>query len=254
MTQSDTSPAGKASVQTLLFRRILPIASLIGGFVVFFALGLDRFVSLEALTENRETLRMLVNENGLVAILAFVLIYAVVIAFSLPGGAIMTIAGGFLFGAIGGGLVVVVGATIGATALFLIARTALGDVLRAKAVPFMSKMEDGFRSNALSYLLVLRLIPLFPFWLVNLVPAFLGVSTTTYVIGTFFGIIPGTFVYASVGNGLGALIDAGRDPDLGIIFRPEILGPLVGLAVLALLPVIYKKVQARKSGSPSAAS
>jgi len=254
MTQSDTPRTGKSSFHTILFRRILPIAVLIAGFAAFLALDLDRFVSLEALKENRETLRMLVSDNGIVAILAFALIYAVVIAFSLPGGAIMTITGGFLFGAFSGGLVVVVGATVGATALFLIARTALGDVLRAKAGPFMSKMEDGFRSNALSYLLVLRLIPLFPFWLVNLVPAFLGVSTTTYVIGTFFGIIPSTFVYASVGNGLGALIDAGQDPDPGIISRSELLGPLVGLAVLALLPVVYKKIQARKTGSASAAS
>lgn len=247
MDETDTSGPKKASVQTLLVRRVLPVAVLVAGFVAFFAFDLDRFVSLDALKENRETLRMLVSENGVVAILAFAAIYALVIAFSLPGGAIMTITGGFLFGAIGGGLVVVVGATIGATALFLAARTALGDVLRARAGPFMSKMEDGFRNNALSYLLVLRLIPLFPFWLVNLVPAFLGVSTATYVIGTFVGIIPGTFVYASVGNGLGALIDAGQDPDLGIIFRPEILGPLVGLAVLALVPVVYKKIQARKN-------
>ncbi|MBT3400987.1 MAG: TVP38/TMEM64 family protein [Rhodospirillaceae bacterium] len=254
MNESTTSKPAKAASRTVLVRRIVPIAVLIAGFVAFFALDLDVFVSLEALKENRETLRMLVSDNGIVAILAFGAIYAVVIAFSLPGGAIMTLTGGFLFGALGGGLVVVVGATVGATALFLIARTAVGDVLRAKAGPFVSKMEDGFRSNALSYLLVLRLIPLFPFWLVNLVPAFLGVSTTTYIIGTFVGIIPGTFVYASVGNGLGALIDAGQDPDLGIIFRPEILGPLIGLAVLALLPVIYKKIQARKNRSPSAAS
>jgi uncharacterized membrane protein YdjX (TVP38/TMEM64 family) len=108
-------------------------------------------------------------------------------------------------------------------------------------------MEAGFRENALSYLLVLRLIPLFPFWLVNLVPAFLGVSTFTYVIGTFFGIIPGTFVFASVGNGLGAVLDAGEDPDAAaIIFQPAVLGPLVALAVLSLLPVAYKKYQARK--------
>lgn len=254
MSEPTKPKPGQTSFRTVMFRRVLPIAVLIAGFVTFFALDLDRFVSLEALKENRETLRMLVSENGVVAILAFAAIYAVVIAFSLPGGAIMTLTGGFLFGWLGGGLIVVVGATIGATALFLIARTALGDVLRAKAGPFMSKMEDGFRQNALSYLLVLRLIPLFPFWLVNLVPAFLGVSTTTYIVGTFVGIIPGTFVYASVGNGLGALIDAGQDPDLGIIFRPEILGPLIGLAVLALLPVIHKRIQARKNRSPSTAS
>lgn len=254
MNDPQTPAPGKTSFQAVLIRRIVPIAVLLAGFAAFFALDLDVYVSLEALKENRETLRTFVSDNGLVAVLAFAAIYAIVIAFSLPGGAIMTITGGFLFGAVGGGLVVVVGATVGATALFLIARTALGDVLQAKAGPFVSRMEGGFRKNALSYLLVLRLIPLFPFWLVNLVPAFLGVSTATYVVGTFIGIIPGTFVYASVGNGLGALIDAGQDPDLGIIFRPEILGPLVGLAVLAMLPVLYKKMQEKKKRSLSPTS
>ena len=166
----------------------------------------------------------------------------------------MTITGGFLFGWLGGGLIVVVGATIGATALFLIARTAVGSFLEAKAGPFVQKMEEGFRQNALSYLLAMRLIPLFPFWLVNLVPAFLGVSTTTYVVATFFGIIPGTFVYASVGNGLGALLDAEGSTEslLMTIFQPQFLAPLIGLAALAVLPVIYKKYQNRRKQAPSA--
>ena len=241
MNESTTSKPGKASFQTILVRRILPIAVLIAGFVAFFALDLNRFVSLDALKENRETLRMLVSDNGIVAILVFAAIYAAVTAFSLPGGAIMTLTGGFLFGWVGGGLIVVVGATVGATALFLIARTALGDVLHAKAGPFVSKMEDGFRQNALSYLLVLRLIPLFPFWLVNLVPAFLNVSLRVYVLGTFFGMIPGALVYASVGNGLSMVFEGGGEPDLGLILAPEILIPIIGLAALALIPVIYKK-------------
>ncbi|MBS29391.1 MAG: hypothetical protein CL566_10815 [Alphaproteobacteria bacterium] len=254
MNDPKTTAPGKPLFQAVLIHRIVPIAVLLAGSVAFFALELDVYVSLEALKENRDTLRTFVSDNRLVAVLAFAAIYAIIIACSLPGGAIMTITGGFLFGAVGGGLVVVVGATVGATALFLITRAALDDVLQAKAWPFVSKLEDGFRKNALSYLIVLRLIPLFPFWLVNLVSALLGVSTATYVIGTFIGIIPGTFVYASVGNGLGALIDTGHDPDLGIIFRPEIFGPLVGLAVLAMLPVIYKKIQEKKKRSLSPTS
>jgi uncharacterized membrane protein YdjX (TVP38/TMEM64 family) len=110
----------------------------------------------------------------------------------------------------------------------------------------MRRMEEGFRADALSYLLVLRLIPIFPFWLVNIVPAFLGVPLRTYVLGTLIGIIPGSFVYASVGNGLGAVFDAGQTPDLGIVFEPAILLPIVGLAVLALLPVAYRKSKARR--------
>ncbi len=107
-------------------------------------------------------------------------------------------------------------------------------------------MEAGFNQNALNYLLVLRLIPLFPFWLVNLVPAFLGVPLRTYVIGTFIGIIPGSLVYSSLGNGLGAVIEACAPPNLGVIFDLEILLPIVGLAVLALMPVAYKVIKARR--------
>jgi len=237
-----TQPTGRAG----LLKRAWPLGVLVVGLVAFFALDLDVYFSLETLKQNREALQIFVTENGVLAILAFAGLYAVVVAFSLPGGAIMTLAGGFMFGTLIGGLTVVVGATVGATALFLIARTALGDILQAKAGPFLSRMEAGFRENALSYLLVLRLVPLFPFWLVNLVPAFLGVPTSTYVIGTFIGIIPGTFVFASVGNGLGALLDSGQDPNLGIIFQPDVLGPLIALALLSLLPVAYKKYQARK--------
>jgi uncharacterized membrane protein YdjX (TVP38/TMEM64 family) len=138
----------------------------------------------------------------------------------------------------------VIAATCGATVVFLIARTALGDSLRQKAGPAMRRMEAGFRENALNYLLFLRLIPVFPFWLVNLVPAFLGVPLATYVLATLVGIIPGSLVYASVGNGLGTVFEAGGRPDLGIIFEPEIILPILGLAVLAILPVAYKKIRA----------
>lgn len=247
MSNSETPVSMPASGRSGLLKRIIPLAVLVAGLVLFFALDLGRFVTFDALREHRGTLQIFVLENGLLAALGFGLFYAVVVAFSLPGGLVMTLTAGFLFGTVGGGLIVVVGATIGATVLFLTARFALGDLLQAKAGPFLSKMEAGFRENALSYLLVLRLIPLFPFWLVNLVPAFLGVRTITYVIGTFFGIIPGTFVFASVGNGLGALLDAGENPNAGeIIFQPAVLGPLVALALLSLLPVVYKKYQAKK--------
>jgi uncharacterized membrane protein YdjX (TVP38/TMEM64 family) len=142
----------------------------------------------------------------------------------------------------------VVGATLVATAVFLAARTAFADVLRAKAGPTLQKMEAGFRENALSYLLVLRLVPLFPFFLVNLAPAFLGVPLRTYVAATFFGIIPGTVVYSSVGAGLGTILEQGGAPDKSIIWRLEVIGPLLGLAALALLPVLYKRMKAKRHG------
>lgn len=228
-------------------RRFLPLALLAAGLAAFFALRLDRYLSLSVLADNREALLAWVERSGALAPLAFVAVYALATATSVPGGAVLTIAGGFLFGTVLGTVYAVIGATIGATAVFLAARTALGEPLRARAGPWLRKMEAGFRENATSYLLVLRLVPLFPFWLVNLVPAFLGVPFSVYVATTFIGIIPGTAVYSSVGNGLGALVEAGRMPDLGLVTRPEILGPLVALAALSLVPVGYKWLKARRA-------
>jgi uncharacterized membrane protein YdjX (TVP38/TMEM64 family) len=226
--------------------RFLPLAALAAGLVIFFALGLHRYLSFGALAENRDFLMRLVEDHPVTAPFTYIAVYALAVAFSIPGAVILTIAGGFLFGTWAGGLYVVIGATLGAIGVFLAARTAFGEGLRRRAGPWIGRLEAGFRENALSYLLVLRLVPLFPFWLVNLVPAFLGVPLTTYALGTFIGIIPGCFVYASVGNGLGAVFDAGGTPDLTIIFKPEILLPIVGLSLLALIPVVYKKFK-RKS-------
>ncbi|MBT5416284.1 MAG: TVP38/TMEM64 family protein [Rhodospirillaceae bacterium] len=230
-------------------RRFLPLAILVLGFVAFFALGLDTYISLDALREHREALQHWVAEGPVAAALLYILIYAAMTAFSVPGGLLLTIAGGFLFGTLPGTAYAVLGATAGAVAVFLAARSAFGDFLRRRIkADMVRRMEEGFRRNALSYLLVLRLVPLFPFWMVNLVPAFLGVNLRTYLIGTFLGIIPGGFVYASVGNGLGAVFDAGGTPDLGIIFEPEILIPIIGLALLSLLPIAYRMVRKARGG------
>lgn len=244
MAQADTpaSPSKPFSVG-----RLVPLLVLIAGLVGFFALGLQRYISFEVLRENREVLLTWVQQKGILAGLLYIVIYAVAVAFSLPGGAVMSITGGFLFGTVWGSIYILIGATLGATALFIIAKTALGDVLRAKAGPWLQKMEAGFRENALSYLLVLRLVPLFPFFVVNLVPAFLGVSLATYVLGTFFGIMPGVVVFASVGAGLGSIFDAGEAFSARGILTPQILTALIGLAVLALIPVVYKKIKARSA-------
>ena len=188
-----------------------------------------------------------VESQGAVAWLVYAAIYMAAVAFSVPGGAILTIAGGFMFGPYVSTGVVVVGATCGATILFLAARYAFADYLRQKTGGAMRRMEAGFNENPVSYMLILRLVPLFPFWLVNLVPAFLGVKIKIYFLSTLFGIIPGTFVYSLVGDGAGAVLDAGGDLDLGIIFEPRILAPIVGLAVLACIPIVYKRFQARRS-------
>ena len=242
-----TAPQGAS----FSYKRLIPVAVLVLGLVAFFVFDLGRFLSFETLRQNRVALLDWVDTYGVVAALIYMLIYAVAIAFSLPGGAVLTITGGFLFGSLWGTVCVVFAATAGATALFLIAKTSFGDALRAKAGPALQKMQAGFQEGALSYLLVLRLVPLFPFFLVNLVPAFLGVSLRVYVVGTFIGIIPGTFVFATVGAGLGSVFDQGGEFSAAGILTPQILTALVGLAVLALIPIVYKKIKAR-SGKAAA--
>lgn len=220
-----------------------PLTILVLGLAAFFALGGRRYISFETLQQHRDTLTAWVAANRVLAPVLYVVIYAAATACSVPGGVVLTVTGGFLFGTALGGAVAVVGASIGATAISLAAQIALRDLLKAKAGPALQQMEEGFRHDAFSYLLVLRLVPLFPFFLVNLVPALLGVPLRTYVAATVIGIIPGTFVFASVGNGVGAVLDQGGKPDLGIIFTPPILLPILGLAVLALIPVFYKRVK-----------
>ena len=226
--------------------RVLPLVLLAAGLAAFFALGLYQYVSLDALKTHRETLQSWVQNYGVMTAGIFIFVYALAVAFLVPGAIFLTIAGGFMFGPYLGTVYVVIGATVGAVGAFLAAKYALGDVLRAKAGPAMKAMEFGFRENEISYLLILRLVPLFPFWLVNLVPAFLGVSLRSYTIGTLLGIIPGVFVYALVGDGAGAVLDAGGDLNLGIIFEQRFLAPIIGLAVIAGIPIVYKKIKGRK--------
>lgn len=226
---------------------MLPLILLAVALAAFFGLGLQDWVDLDLLRRHRLWLAAQVENHYLLTLAAYAAIYAVAVAVSVPGAAALTIAGGFLFGQFVGCAAAVTAATVGATALFLAARTALGEPLRARAGPWLRRLEQGFADNALSYLLVLRLVPLFPFFVVNLVPAFLGVRLRVFVIGTFIGIIPGTFVYASVGAGLGELFEAGGDFTPADVLSPEIVVALVGLALLALLPVAYKTWTRRRA-------
>lgn len=232
-----------------LLKRLLPLTVFAGAIAAYFGLGLDQYLTFEALREHRGELMAFVESMPVSGVVLFIAIYAVATALSLPGAALLTVTGGFLFGVWVGMIAVVIGATLGATGVFLIARTALGEALRAKAGPAIRKMEEGFRDNAVSYLLVLRLIPLFPFFLVNLVPAFLGVPLVTFIIGTFFGIMPGTFVFTSIGAGLGSIFDSMQEFTLKGALTPEVIVALVGLAVLSLIPVVYRAVKARKSAA-----
>lgn len=224
-----------------LLKRFLPLIVIATVIVLFVALDLGRLISFNSLREHRETLNGWVSAYPVLAPLVYMLLYIVVVAFSLPGGAVMTISGGFLFGALLGGGYAVLGATLGATALFLIAKTSIGDFLMTKAGPGIHKLQAGFSDNAMSYMFVLRLVPIFPFFLVNLAPAFLGVSLRIYIIATFFGIMPATFVYALAGSGLGSVFDQDDEFSIGSILTPEMMAALGGLALLSLIPVVYKK-------------
>ena len=232
-----------ATGEKLSLLHLWPLAIIFAGVAIFFSLGWNHYLTFESLSEHRQTLLQWTSENWVLAIALFSIGYAVVIAFSLPGATWMTVGGGFVFGTVVATPVVVFAATLGAVAIFLIARYTLADFLRAKMGSAGERMEVGFRENALSYLLFLRLVPVFPFWLVNLVPAFLGVSLRTYVIGTFVGIIPGSAVFCSVGSGLGAVLEAGGTPDLGIIFQFKILSPIIALAILSLVPIVYNRIK-----------
>ena len=237
---TDAPPRGKS-----LARRLAPLLVVAGGLGAFFALDGPSYVSLDTLRDNRAALGAFVQENWLLAFAGFMALYAVLVAISFPGASVLTLVGGFLFGTLAGTLGVVVGATLGAVAIFAMARTAFGQTLKAKADgKLLGRFEEGLRENELSYLFILRLVPLFPFWLVNIAPAFFDVKLRNYAIATFFGIIPGSLVYASVGNGIGAVFDRGEEADLaGLMFQPAVIGPILGLVGLALIPVIYKRLK-----------
>lgn len=221
-------------------KRLWPLLVVAGLIAVVFGLDFHRYLTLESLRNNEGELRALVEHHPVLSAAVFVLTYAVVVGLSLPGGAIMTMAGGFLFGLWIGAVLSVVGATAGAVLIFLIARLAIGDLLRAKAGPFLARMAKGFERNAFNYLLFLRLVPAFPFWAVNLVPALLGMNTLFYVVATAIGIIPGTLAYTAVGDGMGLYFRAGSEVPLSQVLSPEAIAVRVGLALLALLPIAIR--------------
>ena len=243
-TTADTTQTD-APAPTSPIKRFAPLAVIVLGMVAFFALGGPDYINLDTLKDNRETLAAFVQDNFVVAILGFMALYAVLVAISFPGASVLTLSGGFLFGVVTGTTAVVLGATLGATIVFLVARTAFGDTLRSKLDgERLKKFEAGLRENELSYLFILRLVPVFPFFLVNIAPALFDVKTRNYVLSTLFGIIPGSLVYASVGNGIGAVLDQGGEIQLaGLMTQPSVILPIVGLALLALIPVVYKRVK-----------
>lgn len=229
-------------------RRYLPLAAICGVALIGYTFFGD-VLSFETLRDNRQTLIAFRDANYAVTVGLFVAAYVTIVAFSLPGAAIATLTGGFLFATFPGALYNVTGATIGATLIFMAARWGLGERLAARldqSGGTVGRLKAQIDENQLSMLFLIRLVPAVPFFVANLVPALVGVSLSRFVMTTFLGIIPGTVVYTSVGAGLGEVFARGETPDLGIIFEPHILLPILGLCALAVLPIVIKGLSGKK--------
>ena len=242
-----TSNADRASASGALARRlpliVIAVVAAIGAF------AFRDVLSFETLRENRESLLAFRDANMALTVLAFIGTYVLIVGFSLPGATVATLTGGFLFGIFPGVLYNVTGATLGAVVIFLAARWGLGETLKARmeaSEGMVAKIKKGLDENQWSMLFFIRLVPAVPFFVANLIPAFLGVPLYRYVVSTFLGILPGALVYTSVGSGLGAVFARGESPDLGLIFQPHILLPILGLCALSLLPVVIKAVTGKK--------
>lgn len=262
MSHTDrTAEIGKAATKPGGAKRWLPLALLALLMAVAFTMGWHKYLSFKTIGVNYEALQGFIASNLALALLLYVLAYVAVVALSLPGALIMTLAGGLLFGWQLGAPATVIAATLGATIVFLIARTSLGETLAAKAGPSLAKLKDGFNENALSYLLFLRLVPAFPFFIVNLAPALLGVPVRTFVLGTLIGIIPGTTAFSVAGAGLGSVVEAQNQVynacvaahpgdaatactyqiDTSQLVTRELVAAFALLGIVALIPVALKK-------------
>jgi uncharacterized membrane protein YdjX (TVP38/TMEM64 family) len=264
MTADDDPSSATAAAASPIFarRRLIPLAVIVAASGCAIALGWHRQISFETVARHHDALRDFIAMHRLSAVAAYVALYVTAVALSLPVGIYLTVSGGILFGAVVGGAAATVGAAAGAICIFLIAKSAVGEHLVRRAGAVAEKLAQGFRADAFNYLLFLRLVPIFPFWLVNLVPALCGVRLATFAAATVLGIIPATFVFAFVGAGLDSVIAAqqaayrsclaaGR-PDCRLAFHmdaaltPELLAALVALGVLALVPVAVKRLRARR--------
>lgn len=216
--------------------------------------GVTQYLTLETLRANRAELTAFVASHLLVSAALYTLIYIAAVAFSLPGAVLLTLTGGFLFGTVAGSTLTVLGASIGATLVFLLAKAILGEQALERLGPQGATLTQNIKKNAWSYLLVLRLVPLFPFFLVNLAPAFAGVGLKTFVLTTFIGIIPGTVVFSLAGAGIGEALAREGAISISSILTPEIIAGLVGLAVLSLAAIPLRRKFERADDGVIAAS
>ncbi|MGV1753588.1 TVP38/TMEM64 family protein [Agrobacterium sp. CG674] len=244
---SDQNTLGKNSRRLL---RLAPLGIVVLGLALGYAFGLQNYLSLGYLAEQRQALRAYVDANMIWSALLFIGVYILAVAFSFPAASILTVFGGFLFGWLLGGSLVAVGATIGASILFMATRSAFGSFLRHRVDGVVKKLADGFRENAFGYLFVIRLAPVFPFFVVNIAAALFDISLARFVAATFFGILPGTFAYAYLGQGVDSVLiaaqEAGRQAQISDLVTREITLAFFALAVVALIPTIVKQVRQRR--------
>jgi uncharacterized membrane protein YdjX (TVP38/TMEM64 family) len=269
---SESQPSQSADRRTAL-RRLVPLGIVLAVMAAVATMGWNRQLTLETLVRHRAAIESLVDAHHVIAILAFMAVYAGAVALSFPGAAILTVCGGMLFGTLVGGVAAIAAATLGATGIFLIAKYAFGGATGClwirRAGPLGEKLAAGFRKDAFCYLVFLRLVPLFPFWLVNLVPAPAGVGLMTFVAATALGIVPATFAFASFGAGLNSAIEAQEsvyqaclaarqvgcrlDFDFKTAATPELIVGLVALGLMALIPPVIKRYRARRAACSGAA-
>jgi uncharacterized membrane protein YdjX (TVP38/TMEM64 family) len=229
-----------------LLRRFWPLALLIAAIAAAWSSGLAQQIGWEPLARNHAELLAWVGSHPTVAPFLYIAIYAVAAALAFPEAAVLTVAGGLLFGTLVGGALAIAGSSIGAIVLFLAVRYHLAEAIARRRGRFLRALRVGLRRNGFNFLVAIRLVPAFPFWLVNFAAGLSGMRLAPYAAATVIGIIPATFVYASVGAGLGDVLAMGGQPDLAVIFSPRVLGPLIALAALALLPVVWRR---RKRGN-----
>ncbi|GGH40572.1 Uncharacterized membrane protein YdjX, TVP38/TMEM64 family, SNARE-associated domain [Cribrihabitans marinus] len=238
-----TEPAPRRSPARHIPLLVIAAVALIGAFT------LRDHLTFETLRENREALLAFRDANYLGMALLFVATYVAIVAFSLPGAAVASMTGGFLFGLAAGTGLNVLAATVGASAIFLAARWGLGETLAAKMEASegrIKQLKTALNDNEIPVLFLMRLVPAVPFFVANLLPALVGVSYRNFLLTTALGIVPGALVYTWIGVGLGDVFDRGGRPDLSLIWEPHILGPILGLCALAALPLVIKALRGRK--------
>lgn len=261
----DPAAGGITAPRPSPLKRWLPLVAIGAVTALVFGMGWHRELTFENLALQRGQLDGFVKSNLALALLAFMAVYVAVVALSLPGAGVLTITGGLLFGVWVGAPATIVAATIGAVIIFLIAKSSLGAALAERAGPWLDRFRDGFQKEGIAYMLFLRLVP-FPFFIINLVPAVLGVPLRTFAIGTFFGIIPATFAFSYLGDTLDRVISearagydacvAGKGPapckltvELGMLPIKQILLSLTLIGLVALIPPVLKKWRARHAAA-----